>query len=36
MRSHTFFVSTTSLLLTKMSELNLNDKDVFPQVCIDV
>ena len=24
------------LVLTKKSELNLNDKDVFPQVCIDV
>jgi len=24
------------LALTKKSELDLNDKDVFPQVCIDV
>ena len=24
------------LVLTKKSELNLNDKDVFPQVCVDV
>ena len=24
------------LVLTKKSELNLNDKDVQPQVCIDV
>jgi len=24
------------LVLTKMSKLNLNDKDVFPQICIDV
>jgi len=24
------------LVLTKKSELNLNDKDVFPQVCIDI
>jgi len=24
------------LLLTKKSELNFNDKEVFPQVCIDV
>ena len=27
---------TLPLVLTKKSELNLNDKDVFPQVCIDV
>jgi len=24
------------VVLTKKSELNLNDRDVFPQVCIDV
>jgi len=24
------------LVLTKMSELNFNDKEVFPQVCTDV
>ena len=24
------------LVLTKKSELNFNDKEVFPQVCIDV
>ena len=24
------------LVLTEKSELNLNDKDVFPQMCIDV
>jgi len=27
---------TLHLMLTKKSELSLNDKDVFPQVCIDV
>jgi len=27
---------TLHLVLTKKSELNLNNKDVFPQVCIDV
>jgi len=27
---------TLPLVLTKKSELNLNDKDVFPQVCINV
>jgi len=27
---------TSHLVLTKKSELSLNDKDVFPQVCIDV
>jgi len=32
MRSHTFVVSTTSLVLTKKSEVNLNDKHVFPWV----
>jgi len=26
---------TLPFVLTKMSELGLNDKDVFPQVCID-
>jgi len=25
-----------TVVLTKKSKLNLNDKDVFPQVCIDV
>jgi len=28
--------TTSPLVLTKKSELNLNDKDVFPQVWIDV
>ena len=27
---------TLPLVLTKKPELNLNDKDVFPQVCIDL